>query len=122
MEKQSVVCVPSEYKNIIAYAMEKRNMSFQMIPCTEKIAKNIPLQKKTEQYDKIASAAPKDDDMIILQRLPKKAKEQIINNLSYIIISDKSEEFILNFCKKIINSKSENEAYFKTWLKQSKVD
>ena len=122
MEKQSVVCVPAEYKNIIAYAMEKRNISFQIIPCTEEIAKNIPLQKKTEQYDKIASAAPKDDDMLILQRLPKKAKEQIINNLSYIIISDKSEEFILNFCKKIINSKSENEAYFKTWLEQSKVD
>ena len=79
-------------------------------------SKAVPLEKLIRQYDEIGSCAPEDDDFTAISGLPEMSVIQTIENFSYMIVSDRPEEFMIGFCKTVINYAELNKEYFQKWL------
>ena len=108
MEKS--VCIPSEYINIVKYTLKKYGINYTVEPGTSAVSRQIPLSKKVRQYNEITMSAPEDDEQESIIPYPEPAKRQIVDHFAYNLMNfEQTEKFIIDFCKKIINSKSTNE-------------
>lgn len=120
MEKS--VCVPSEYINIVTHTLTKYGVKHNAESGKSNISDTIPLSKKVRQYNEIAMAAPEEDEQESILQYPEPARRQIVENMAYNIIDfDQTEQFIIDFCKKIINSKSTNEEFMAKWISGASI-
>ena len=117
------VCIPSEYRNIVEYTLTKYGITYAVESGKSDVSAQIPMSKRIRQYNEIAMAAPEEDEQESILQYPAPAKKQIIENMAYNLTDfDQTEQFIIDFCKKIINSQIANEEFMKKRISEQSLN